>query len=167
MMSGVEAEEVQSGDTQKRDDTVQIDITAENQGFEIRLTQRCSRQLTCEFCSLLAGIEPDEVDDDTVASGLGELVNVIAGRIKSRSEERCDELAMGLPKFNPGVTEQAAEALFSNSLFSVGRKPSHSPCRSPPSFARSSPAVPSRAIRHPAVGYKLRRAPNGLDRNIL
>jgi chemotaxis protein CheX len=76
------------------DVTALIGIAGDQQGF---VSIHCTQAQAQEFTARLLGMERDEVTDtDSILDAMGELVNMVAGNVKS-GYAACGTLAISLP----------------------------------------------------------------------
>ncbi len=117
MMTGVEPKLLPNGADAVPDLPVSLTISQNEQLFELHLVLRASRALAVDLCAIMAGIEEQEVDDDLITNTLGEVANVVAGRIKNSCEDHGHEMNMGLPTAKEIPLDSLSECFFSRQLY--------------------------------------------------
>jgi CheY-like chemotaxis protein len=75
-----------------------IDLQAQSGEFDLVVDLRCPRAFAVALCNTLLGGESAQVDDEFLMSGVGEILNVVGGRIKNSCSNRKIEVLLGLPK---------------------------------------------------------------------
>jgi CheY-like chemotaxis protein len=76
---------------------VMIDLRAESGEFDLVVELRCSQSFGIALCTSMLGVEASEVDDEMLLSGVGEILNVVGGRIKNSCANRRIDVLLGLP----------------------------------------------------------------------
>ena len=97
MMTG--AEPVEAGPEQGLPEFAlfgQISLESARKDFMLSVEMRCEKAFARGLVVTMLGGGDDESDDETLASGLREILNVVAGRIKNSCSERGIEVALGL-----------------------------------------------------------------------
>ena len=95
MMTGVEPKPLPNAAGAGQDLPVSLTISENEQLFQLHLVLSASRAMAVNLCAIMAGIEEQEVDDDLITNTLGEVANVVAGRIKNSCEDHGHEMNMG------------------------------------------------------------------------
>ena len=75
-----------------------IDLRAQSGEFDLLVDLRCQRSFAVALCSTMLGGESAEVDNEFLMSGVGEILNVVGGRIKNSCTNRKIEVLLGLPQ---------------------------------------------------------------------
>jgi CheY-specific phosphatase CheX len=75
-----------------------IELQASNGEFDLVVDLHCQRVFAVALCTAMLGGEADDVDDELLMSGVGEILNVVAGRIKNSCADRKIGITPGLPK---------------------------------------------------------------------
>ncbi len=79
-----------------------IDLRAENGEFDLLVDLRCQRSFAVELCNTMLGESASEVDNEFLMSGIGEILNVVGGRVKNSCTNRKIDVLLGLPKLLEG-----------------------------------------------------------------
>jgi CheY-like chemotaxis protein len=75
-----------------------IDLQTQSGEFDLVVDLVCPRVFAVAFCNTLLGTESTEVDNEVLMSGIGEILNVVGGRIKNSCSNRRIEVQLGLPQ---------------------------------------------------------------------
>jgi CheY-like chemotaxis protein len=75
-----------------------IDLRAESGEFDLVVDLRCRRSFAVELCNTMLGEISEEVDNEFLMSGVGEILNVVGGRIKNSCLNRKIAVLLGLPQ---------------------------------------------------------------------
>jgi CheY-like chemotaxis protein len=75
-----------------------IDLRAQNGEFDLLVDLRCQRPFAVALCNTMLGESSTEVDNEFLMSGVGEILNVVGGRIKNSCTNRKIEVLLGLPQ---------------------------------------------------------------------
>ena len=97
MMTGSEAQSVPDGTDVPIDVSVSVSLSEPSQSVDIRVVLAASRSLAAALYTQLTGGEGEEVDEEFIDSGRGEMVNMIGGRITTCCEPLGLNLQIGLP----------------------------------------------------------------------
>ena len=100
MMTGSEAKSLPDGADVPMDVSVSLSLSEPSQSVDIHEVLAASRPLAAALYAQLTGGEGDEVDDEFIDSLLGEMVNMIGGRITTCYEPLGLNLQVGLPTRN-------------------------------------------------------------------
>jgi CheY-like chemotaxis protein len=84
--------------------------------WTLRLSLEYNRGLAVSLAAAMTGMGESEIDEETQASGIKEVLNVIAGRIKLGFEERNLESQQDLPEIRSGSEEVPGKAEYSWSV---------------------------------------------------
>ena len=117
MMTGVEPKLLPNGAGAGQDLPVSLTISQNEQQFQLHLVLGASRAMAVDLCAMMAGIEEQEVDDDLITNTLGEVANVVAGRIKNSCEDHGLEMIMGLPEPTKIPLDYLPECFFFKQLY--------------------------------------------------
>jgi hypothetical protein len=75
-----------------------IELQAQSGEFDLIVDLRCRRSFSVALCNILLGGESAETDNSFLMSGVGEILNVVGGRIKNSCMNRKIEVMLGLPQ---------------------------------------------------------------------
>ena len=117
MMTGVEPKPLPNAAGAGQDLPVSLTISENEQLFQLHLVLSASRAMAVDLCAMMAGIEEQEVDDDLITNTLGEVANVVAGRIKNSCEDHGLEMMMGLPEPRKIPLDSLPECFFFKQLY--------------------------------------------------
>jgi DNA-binding response OmpR family regulator len=98
MMTGFEPNAVDAVTGGGPDMFVMIDLRAESGEFDLVVELRCQRSLGVALCNTMLGAGSIDVDDEMLMSGIGEILNVVGGRIKNSCSNRKIDVLLGLPQ---------------------------------------------------------------------
>jgi CheY-specific phosphatase CheX len=116
MMAGVELRAVDPSTATSSDMRVAITLTERPLGSDWLLSIECSDQLASSLTAALLGIDVTEAEPDRV-SGLGEVLNVLAGRVKQCAHDVGRALDLGLPQV---IDADRLKVLAPEPIFSIG-----------------------------------------------
>jgi CheY-like chemotaxis protein len=88
-----------------------MNLRAQSGEFDLLVDLRCQRSFAVALCSTMLGGEAAEIDDDVLISGLGEILNVVSGRIKNSCANRKIDVLLNLPEFRASAP-QAPNAFY-------------------------------------------------------
>lgn len=83
-----------------------IDLRAKSGEFDLVVDLRCQRPFAVALCNTMLGENSTEVDNESLISGVGEILNVIGGRIKTSCMNRKIEVLLGLPQLLEAPTPE-------------------------------------------------------------
>ena len=127
VMTGSEARPVSEEPELTVDLCASIDLDERDQGPHLRVVLQSTRALTVELCTQMTGNDAENTDEELIDSVLGEMLNMVAGRIKSCYSELRIELEMGLPQRNdPSCTRSVEWQLSHTHYFKWCNQPTFS-----------------------------------------
>ena len=100
MMTGSEAKSLPDGADVPMDVSISLSLSEPSQSVDIHVVLAASRPLEAALYAQLTGGEGEEVDEEFIDSLLGEMVNMIGGRITTCYEPLGLNLQVGLPTRN-------------------------------------------------------------------
>jgi CheY-like chemotaxis protein len=80
-----------------------IVLQARGGEFDLLVDLRCQRAFAVALCNSMLGGESEQVDNEFLMSGVGEILNVVGGRIKNSCSNRKIEVLLGLPQLLDGA----------------------------------------------------------------
>jgi hypothetical protein len=98
MMTGFEPTGVAQPTGGDPDMVVTIDLRAESGEFDLVVEIRCLRTFGVALCNAMLGSESSDVDNELLMSGVGEILNVVGGRVKNSCANRKIDVLLGLPE---------------------------------------------------------------------
>ncbi len=99
MMTGVEPKQVpEPGAKPAFDCFGEIDLTSESGDFVLQLQLHCATPLAKSWLQLMLGRDKSRVDAESETGAIGEILNVVAGRIENSALQRNVEVHLGLPR---------------------------------------------------------------------
>jgi CheY-like chemotaxis protein/CheY-specific phosphatase CheX len=104
MMTGSEAKSAASAAQEPMDVSMSLSLSEQSKSLKVHAVLAASRPLAAALYAQLTGGEGDEVDEEFIDSVLGEMMNMIAGRIKTCYEPLGLNLQVGLPNRNESFT---------------------------------------------------------------
>jgi CheY-like chemotaxis protein/CheY-specific phosphatase CheX len=87
-----------------------IGLEAESGDLHLRVELDSRRDFAVELCTSMLGGGASDVDDELLMSGVGEILNVVGGRIKNSFSNRKIDVLLGLPRL--GSSAQEASGVF-------------------------------------------------------
>ena len=90
---------------------VVMDLRAQSKEFDLLVDLRCQRSFAVALCSAMLGSEASDVDNEVLISGVGEILNVVSGRIKNSCGNHKIEVLLSLPEFRKSAP-QAPNAFY-------------------------------------------------------
>ena len=75
-----------------------IQLRAQNGEFDLIVDLNCQRAFAVALCNTILGESATEVDNEFLSTGVGEILNVVGGRIKNSCMNRKLEVLLGLPQ---------------------------------------------------------------------
>jgi len=94
-----------------------ISLDSARKDFELTVEVSCQKTFARGLVRLMLGCEEEDIDEETQTSGLQEILNVVAGRIKNSCQERKIEVMLGLPKIGADVPVRPRDILHEKQLF--------------------------------------------------
>jgi hypothetical protein len=82
-----------------------MDLRARNNEFDLSVDLRCQRSFAVGLCGAMLGSENPDIDNETLISGVGEILNVVSGRIKNSCANRNIEVLLDLPGFRDSAPQ--------------------------------------------------------------
>ncbi|MCI0658969.1 MAG: response regulator, partial [Acidobacteria bacterium] len=117
MMTGSEPVSIEAAPADRGFDLFGIiSLEAASRDFELTVEVRCQKTFARSLVRLMLGCGEEDIDDETQASGLQEILNVVAGRIKNSCQERKIEVMLGLPKISGEMPQQPRGILHQKEL---------------------------------------------------
>lgn len=104
MMTGSEAKSIPDGADVPMDVSVSLSSCDLSQAVDVHVVLAADRPLAAALYAQLTGGEGEQVDEEFIGSVLGEMVNMIGGRIKTCYGPLGLNLQMGLPSRNESFT---------------------------------------------------------------
>ena len=98
MMTGTEAKSVPERPDVVEDLCASLGLKEPRQSVYLQVVLQSSRAMAVQLCVQMTACDPGQVDDEQVDSVLGEMLNMVAGRIKSCYEQFEVELELGLAR---------------------------------------------------------------------
>ena len=105
MMAGAELRTLDTAADTVSEMMVTISLTEQPLGPDWLLALECSDQLASSLTAALLGVDPGDAEADRV-SGIGEVLNVLAGRIKQCAHDVGSTLEVGLPHLVASMSGQ-------------------------------------------------------------
>jgi hypothetical protein len=75
-------------------------LQAKNGEFDLLVELRCRRPFAVALCKALQEKESDDIDQEAIQSGLGDILNAVGGRINNSCKNRRIELTLGSPELH-------------------------------------------------------------------
>lgn len=93
-----------------------ITVDAESGDFRLVVEIICEKSLARQLVCVMLQLKEDETSDDMLDSGVNEILNVVAGRIKNSCARRDLDTRLGLPETGPEPICTVEEPIVSNEL---------------------------------------------------
>ncbi len=93
-----------------------IALESAGKDFELVIEVQCQKAFARSLVRLMLGCKEEEIDEEAQASGLQEILNVVAGRVKNSCRERKIEVLLGLPKISGEVPPRPRNILHQTQL---------------------------------------------------
>jgi CheY-like chemotaxis protein len=85
---------------------VVMDLRAQSGAFDLLVDLRCQRSFAVALCGAMLGGEMTGVDSEVLLGGVGEILNVVSGRIKNSCANRKIEVLLNLPQFRESAPHE-------------------------------------------------------------
>jgi hypothetical protein len=85
---------------------VVMDLRAHSGEFDLLVALCCQRSFAVSLCNAMLGSEAADVDNEVLISGVGEILNVVSGRIKNSCANRKIEVCLNLPQFRESAPQE-------------------------------------------------------------
>jgi len=112
MMTEVEAVPVKVAEPPACQVFCSLDMSAEGLGLRMLLELGSSSSLAMKLVTKLTGLEESMIDKELLESGVGEVINVVGGRLKESCRSRDVVLKQPLPKVADTPAPRLANSLF-------------------------------------------------------